>query len=227
MLDGLITDLLLYIFAFTDVYTLLSLARVNKSFYFITLTKELWIPIVHDLCIRGLSDFPANMDLKALSTDALVEEVKRAVVGPHTWSPGREAAPDSSRGATRLAFTPGEAAFRQAHWLPSGRHVLIEVADRIGNLYVTNVEFWEVNPSRKLWTDLCMGIVEEVVFDFRQESKAVVSLMMASRGVWYIIVLEVDLSTGISSKALELAPTPHWLTRMRISGDYLGVLVSH
>ncbi|KAJ7108370.1 hypothetical protein C8R43DRAFT_1044198 [Mycena crocata] len=57
-LHGLVTDVLLRIFEFTDVTTILSLSRVNKSFHEISKTKQLWIRIVQRLGAEGLDAPP-------------------------------------------------------------------------------------------------------------------------------------------------------------------------
>ncbi|KAJ7098897.1 hypothetical protein C8R44DRAFT_888742 [Mycena epipterygia] len=81
------TDILSHIFALTDVYTILSLSRVNKLFHSAAFIKQLWLSVARNLASRWLIDPPADEILEALSTDELVDEVKRGVVGPRIWSP--------------------------------------------------------------------------------------------------------------------------------------------
>ncbi|KAJ7464256.1 hypothetical protein B0H11DRAFT_2240652 [Mycena galericulata] len=114
MLDRGVTDLVLYVLALTDVYTILSLSRVNKFSHSITVAKQLWIPIVRDLMMRGLSDLPAGEDLSAHSAEALVEEVKRAVAGPHTWFPQSQFGPTIYREVKLEDAVPGGDGFRSA-----------------------------------------------------------------------------------------------------------------
>ncbi|KAJ6489736.1 hypothetical protein C8R45DRAFT_991692 [Mycena sanguinolenta] len=226
MLDRLLTnvDVVLYIFAFTDVYTILSLSQVNKFFYSITLAKQLWIPIVRDLVMRGLSDFPADEDLGELSAETLVEEVRRAVAGPHTWLPGSHAAPTIYREA-KLVYIDGAGNSSRSRWLPGGRHILVQSGERIGNIYTTFVGFWEMDPipRREVWSALCVGILEAVAFDFRTGSKVIASLALHDmHGFCSIVLLEADLTTGMSSTLFQLGPTIAWPSRMRISGDYMA-----
>lgn len=93
-----------------------------------TLAKQLWIPIVRDLVMRGLSDFPADEDLSTHSAEALVEEVKRAVAGPHTWFPQSQSGPTIYREVKLEYAVPGRDGSSSACWLPGGRHILFKIA---------------------------------------------------------------------------------------------------
>ncbi|KAJ7110424.1 hypothetical protein C8R44DRAFT_260295 [Mycena epipterygia] len=148
MLDRLVTDLVLYVLALTDVYTILSLSRVNKFFHSITLAKQLWIPIVRDLVMRGLSDFPADEDLSAHSAEALVEEVKRAVAGPHTWFPQSQSGPTIYREVKLEYAVPGGDRSSSARWLPGGRHILFQDSVRVGNIEMTWLRCWEIDAAQ-------------------------------------------------------------------------------
>ncbi|KAJ7093594.1 hypothetical protein C8R44DRAFT_989974 [Mycena epipterygia] len=205
MLDRLLTDVVLYVLAFTDVYTILSLTQVNKFFYSITLAKQLWIPIVHDLVMRGLSDFPADEDLGELSLETLVEEVRRAV---------------------KLGYTAaGADSSRYARWLPGGRHILFQNGERIGNIYTTLLECWATDsvPSREVWSTVCVGRLQAAAFDFRTGSKMILSLALHDmHGFASILLLEVNLATGVSSNLFQFGPTIAWPSRMRISGNYMA-----
>ncbi|KAJ7916914.1 hypothetical protein B0H13DRAFT_2269697 [Mycena leptocephala] len=225
MLDRLVTDLVLYVLALTDVYTILSLSRVNKFFHSMTLAKQLWIPIVRDLVIRGLSDFPADEDLSAFSVETLVEEVKRAVAGPRTWFPGFQSGPAIYREAKLGYVTIEDDGSRFARWLPGGRHILFQNGQQIGNIYGTLLQCWEVDrvPCREVWNTVCVGSLEAAAFDFRTGSKVIASLVLNDgHGFSSILLLEVNLSTGVSSNLFQLGPTIVWPWRMRISGDYMA-----
>ncbi|KAJ7093580.1 hypothetical protein C8R44DRAFT_815373 [Mycena epipterygia] len=225
MLDRLLTDVVLYVLAFTDVYTILSLSQVNKFFYSITLAKQLWIPIVHDLVIRGLSDFPADQDLGELSVEALVEEVRRAVAGPRTWFPEPGADPTIYR-EVKLGYTAAEAdSSRYARWLPGGRHILFQNGGQIGDIHATFLKCWATDsvPSREVWSTVCVGSLEAAAFDFRTGSKVILSLALHDRhGFASILLLEVNLATGVSSNLFQFGPTIAWPSRMRISGNYMA-----
>ncbi|KAJ7835438.1 hypothetical protein B0H14DRAFT_2796197 [Mycena olivaceomarginata] len=225
MLDRLVADLVLYVLALTDVYTILSLSRVNKFFHSITLAKQLWIPIIRDLVMCGLSDFPADEDLGALSVEGLVEEVKRAVAGPRTWFPQSQSGPTIYRGAKLGYAVSGGDESSSARWLPGGRYILFQNGQQIGNIYMTSLRCWEINAAqhREVWNTVCVGSLKATAFDFRTGSKVIASFVLNDRhGFSTILLLEVNLSTGVSSNLFQLGPTDIWPWRMRISGDYMA-----
>ncbi|KAJ6566694.1 hypothetical protein B0H19DRAFT_1257885 [Mycena capillaripes] len=88
-------DVMGHIFALSDVYTILSLSRVNRLFHKISSTKQLWLSVVCNLFARQLIDTPLA-DIDKLSKDALVDEVKLVVDGPETWSPMFEPLPGNA-----------------------------------------------------------------------------------------------------------------------------------
>ncbi|KAJ7912205.1 hypothetical protein B0H13DRAFT_2660227 [Mycena leptocephala] len=225
MLDRLVTDLVLYVLALTDVYTILSLSRVNKFFHSITLAKQLWIPIVCDLVMRGLSDFPTDEDFSAHSAEALVEVVKRAVAGPHTWFPQSQSGPTIYREVKLEYAVPGGDGSSSARWLPGGRYILFQDSVRVGNIQTTWLRCWEIDAPqrREVWDITCVGSLQAAAFDFRTGSKVIASLVLNDgHGFSSILLLEVNLSTGVSSNLFQLGPTIVWPWRMRISGDYMA-----
>jgi hypothetical protein len=130
--------------------------------------------------MRGLSDFPADEDLSAHSAEALVEEVKRAVAGPHTWFPQSQSGPTIYR-EVKLEYTvPGGDGSRSTRWLPGGRHILFEDSVRVGNIEMTWLRCWEIDAAqrREVWDITCAGTLQAAAFDFRTGSKLIVSLVL-------------------------------------------------
>ncbi|KAF7358852.1 hypothetical protein MSAN_01225200 [Mycena sanguinolenta] len=70
---GLNTDVLLQILADTDVYTILSISRVNRALHEVTSLRHLWLSVVLDLSHRRLIDAPPAETLSTLTKDELVE----------------------------------------------------------------------------------------------------------------------------------------------------------
>ncbi|KAJ6537719.1 hypothetical protein B0H19DRAFT_373289 [Mycena capillaripes] len=77
------SDVLSHLFALTDVYTVLSLSRVNRLFNGISSTRHLWLLIVRDLSARRLIDTPPD-DIDMLCKDALVDEESIQCLEVHT-----------------------------------------------------------------------------------------------------------------------------------------------
>ncbi|KAJ7098877.1 hypothetical protein C8R44DRAFT_988705 [Mycena epipterygia] len=111
-------DILSHIFALSDVYTILSLSRVNKLFHSAAFTKQLWLSVARNLASRWLIDPPADEILEALSTDELVDEVKCGVITVHELPDG--------------------------HLLPDGRHIVSYNRTDAGGAFYKGVECWEV-----------------------------------------------------------------------------------
>jgi hypothetical protein len=130
--------------------------------------------------MRGLSDFPADEDLSALSVEALVEEVKRAVAGPRTWFPGSQSGPTIYREAKLGYATIEDDGSRFARWLPGGRYILFQDSGQIRNTSITFLRCWEINAARnrEVWVTMCVGTLQAATFDFRIGSKVIASLVL-------------------------------------------------
>ncbi|KAJ7899424.1 hypothetical protein B0H13DRAFT_1883885 [Mycena leptocephala] len=170
-----------------------------------------------DLVMRGLSDFPADEDLSALSVEALVEEVKRAVAGPRTWFPGSQSGPTIYREAKLGYATIENDGSRFARWLPGGRYILFQDSGQIQDTSITFLRCWEINAarSREVWVTMCVGTLEAATFDFRTGSKVIASLVL-NDGDIHIVQARIQLDPPPGS------PTIIWPWRMRISGDYMA-----
>jgi hypothetical protein len=142
----------------------------------------------------GLSDFPADEDLGALSVEGLVEEVKRAVAGPRTWFPQSQSGPTIYREARLEYAVPRGDGSSSARWLPGGRYILFKNGQQTGNIYMTSLWCWEINAAqcREVWNMVCVGSVEAIAFDFRTRSKVIASFVLNDR-----CVDELFYSTGI------------------------------
>ncbi|KAJ7270238.1 hypothetical protein C8J57DRAFT_1508280 [Mycena rebaudengoi] len=79
---------------FSSVSTVLSVSQVNRNLKRIAYAKHLWKRLIEDLATRSLIDLPRDRDY---STAELIEEVKRVVLGPQTWSSAFPSGPIVSR----------------------------------------------------------------------------------------------------------------------------------
>ncbi|KAJ7638155.1 hypothetical protein B0H17DRAFT_1149212 [Mycena rosella] len=221
-LDHVDADVLLQIFTLVDVFTILSLSRVNKAFHSIASAKQLWLAIVRDLSWRGLLDPPEDSILATLSTTALKEEVRRVVVGPRTWSGSSTAPPTLSR---QITFSIGDlgTSGSETKFLPGGRHVLI-YPERGASPFPDGVECWEVHGGRRVWGWSSPGYrVYRATFDIRcGGSEAAVVLRVTCAGPDHLIALEADLKTGESRDILNLPVGPWFATDVAISGDFFA-----
>ncbi|KAJ7465983.1 hypothetical protein FB451DRAFT_1261527 [Mycena latifolia] len=218
-LHSLNSDVLLLICTFLDVFTILALSRVNKYLGVVVSSKQLWISIVRDLSSRYLIDPPAEEHLQRLSTAELMEQVKRGVVGPLTWSPASLIPPTLSR-EINISLETLQGEWSQIEFLPEGRHVLFY---KESGAFPHGVECWDVHSGRRVWGWSSPGYqVGHATFDFRGRSKAVVSLEsydLDNR----TIILEADFQTGESRVLLHLpAAAASWPAETQLSGDFIA-----
>ncbi|KAJ7465990.1 hypothetical protein FB451DRAFT_418667 [Mycena latifolia] len=211
-------DVILHILTLLDVFSIMSISRVNKHFRAIASAKQLWISVVHDLVARYLIDPPGEGNLESLSTTELMQHVKRGVIGPLTWSPSSSVPPTLSR-QINISLETLQAGYH-AKFLPEGRHILFYTKT---GAFSRGVECWEVHSGRRVWgwssPDYHVG---HATFDFRRGgSEAVVSLesYVSPR---HTILIEADLRTGKSRHLLHL-PTSAVFSPWpisRLSGDF-------
>ncbi|KAJ6537213.1 hypothetical protein DFH09DRAFT_1369183 [Mycena vulgaris] len=197
-LNHLDSDVLLQIFALVDVFTVVSLSRVSKSFGKIASSKQLWLAILRNLSSRWLMDPPPPEVLQTFSTTQLIEEVKRVITGPRTWSSVSSAPPTVSR---QIIVTfdhlqnQGDVKF-----LPDGRHFLM---NKPSSPLSRGVECWDVHCGRCVWGWTIPDpsyVLRHATFDFRRGgTEAVVCLIVDSSDDYdRMIILKADLTTGES-----------------------------
>ncbi|KAJ7124069.1 hypothetical protein C8R43DRAFT_1240988 [Mycena crocata] len=193
-------DAVLRILSCLDAATLLTVARVNKFFHVAVSTKQLWINLVDSLAAREIMDAPPREVLKKLSTNALIEEVRRAVVGPHTWNQASVDPPTVWR-QNRVAPT---AMWDSVEILPGGRYIAFYISVpglSLGGGECRRIECWEIHSGLQVWSWARVGSsVSEARFHFRGGSLVVVVLMFMNE----ILVLEVDFTTRTSKQLLQI-----------------------
>jgi hypothetical protein len=213
--------------------------QVNKLFHNIALSRHLWISVVRGLYLRRLIDAVPDEVLETLTRDALVEEVKRAVLGPRTWSQ-RRGPPAIYREIT----IPMDARRRQCELLPGGRYLLCYVAR---DDTARDVECWEVYTKQRVWVWSRPGCSlvragfhfpdrehEAIVYILYCESIVVMSVLsthfldpfiiLSSRGADEALFLKVNLETGHSEELFDL---PHGRChRPQICGDLFACRLS-
>ncbi|KAJ7465980.1 hypothetical protein FB451DRAFT_1561272 [Mycena latifolia] len=216
--NSLNADVLLHVCTLLDVYTIVSLSRIDKYFHGLVSAKQLWISVVRDLSSRYLIDPPAEENLERLSTAELIQQVKRGVSGPLTWSPASSMPPTLCRQIElSLESLWGESS--RVDFLPEGRHIVFY--KQTGTLSRA-VECWDVHRARRVWGWASPDDhVEEAKFDFRRGgSEAVVSLRIYRFGGSHTIILEANLETGESHNLLHLPFAAVWSPSIKASGDF-------
>jgi hypothetical protein len=102
--------------------------------------------MVRDLSWRQLIDPPDDETLQTMSTAALIDKVKRVVIGPFTWSPA------SSTPATLYHQITLSLEGLNDHsddiFCPDGRHIVL---NRRHGAFYSGVECWNVRTGRRVW----------------------------------------------------------------------------
>ncbi|KAJ7123273.1 hypothetical protein C8R43DRAFT_43686 [Mycena crocata] len=137
-------DILTHILTCSDVYTVLQVGRVNKLLHALTLLKEIWLAMIHDLAFRGIVDLPPADLLCSCTTSDLMDEVKRTVLGPKTWSP---LSTSPSTIARQHAIHPPvhppwlpPGFWPRMRLLPGGKYIVIDREGRF--LEIRSIEHW-------------------------------------------------------------------------------------
>ncbi|KAJ7738732.1 hypothetical protein B0H16DRAFT_1569635 [Mycena metata] len=229
LLNELDIDVLSHIFILTDVYTIMSLSKVNKSFHAISRAKHLWVSVVRDLYARRLIDLGVDEVLEECSTQTLIDKVRRVVLGPSTWSPSSPIAPTICRQMTHLLDSPR----MRFELVPGGRYLVLFVwrgSHAFGVGGDVDVECLEVASGRRVWSWGRPGHrVSHTEFDFSCGSEAVVCVVSSDLEEPFsnqIFFLSVNFETGDTIELLGLPELPFLLGRPRISGDFFACAVS-
>ncbi|KAF7363950.1 hypothetical protein MSAN_01053300 [Mycena sanguinolenta] len=220
-LDHLNADVLCLILALTDVYTILSLSRVNKYLHSISSSRPVWVSVVLDLSSRDLIDLSLDTIVENLSTEELKDEVKRVVVGPRTWSPTSLESPTLLRQKVipiqKHAFTDG-CVRSTAYIITYNEQSTSDGAG--GNV----VQCLEAHTGRIVWSWSRLGhIVFEVKCEFRGRSAVAAFVFSTPESQEsHILILEFDLKTGDPCELLAIDGLLDIPFGLRISGDYFA-----
>ncbi|KAF7298469.1 hypothetical protein MKEN_01372000 [Mycena kentingensis (nom. inval.)] len=207
-LTTLPTELVLAILAFCDTSCVISISQTCTSFRSIALTKSLWVDIVARLRGRGFIDHRAAPDLTQLFVPQLVELVKRAVVGPASWSP----TPAPATGTDTDSFAPRVRehtkiyphltnfnAYHRVQLVRGGEHLLV--------LNSGVLECYDVAQGQRIWADQPAS-PEYHVNDFAVERGTLGNLVLAMKFMHMGVrlrtcyeIVELDVRTG-SAKQL-------------------------
>ncbi|KAJ7246466.1 hypothetical protein C8J57DRAFT_1360540 [Mycena rebaudengoi] len=211
-LEDLTEDVLYPMLCFCDVYTVLSLSQVNRNFRRIAYAKHLWTYLIQNLVARRLIDLPHNRAVTDYSIAELIEEVKRVVLGPKTWSDESSVAPVVSR-ELQILRTFTEFLFPHFRLLRGGKYLLVEVASHI------ELQLWDVTACAVVWS-LQGGSLERSQVEVIDEDTAIFVGLESSYRL--VRVIQITLSTGDSSELfrVEAPPDTFWEHYLAVSGEF-------
>ncbi|KAF7363873.1 hypothetical protein MSAN_01045300 [Mycena sanguinolenta] len=226
-LDHLDDDVLFLILDFTDVYTILSLSRVNRYLNRISCSRQVWIAVVLDLSSRHLIDLPLDAIVENSSTEELKDEVKRVVVGPRTWSHTSMEPPT----LLRRKIVPIPETDNSAHGYFESTAYIITYVDELnhGDAGEHQIQCLEAHTGRIVWSWARLGhVVFEAKCDFRGRY-AVLAFVSSTpdTGEYHILILEIDLKTGDSRELLAIDGLLDTPFELRICGNYCACETLH
>ncbi|KAK7062245.1 hypothetical protein R3P38DRAFT_2834249 [Favolaschia claudopus] len=95
--NALVEDVMILILAYCDMADVVAFSGTSKYFHRVAFTGSIWRSLVSQLCQRGYIDLRPNAeDLTKLSTEQLVDLVKRVAHGPKAWG-SVQSKPSNSR----------------------------------------------------------------------------------------------------------------------------------
>ncbi|KAJ7173200.1 hypothetical protein C8R46DRAFT_1255098 [Mycena filopes] len=191
-------DVLLHIFSLNDVYTILSLSSVSRSLHTIAYTKQLWVLVVQDLSLRGFIG-PGN-SWPTFSTEELINEVRRPVVGPRTWNRG------AMPSIQRHIDIPLDHDSGQTGWLThGGRYIVFHHRHH-------KFELWDVLSRSRIWAlDSPTLDVSAWEIDLSARAGHAAVCLFCGSPPYYgtpwnpVVIVDVDLQTGLSSEVFRFA----------------------
>ncbi|KAF7353431.1 hypothetical protein MSAN_01532300 [Mycena sanguinolenta] len=219
--EALGEDVLLNIFCFCDISTVLAVSAINKGLRRIALSKQLWLSLVLDPRFRDALDLPPpdREKLECLSTEELIAVVKNAVAGPGSLCDSEH---DVSCSATltsiRIPLNDMEDRFG-TRLLPGARYILLR------SMTQNRLCIYDISNARRVWERLVQarttcevdlvpgGAIARVFFVQKVDHP----------NTYTLHVEEVDLTTGASHEVFDfsLDSIVSGVTPWTIMGDFL------
>ncbi|KAJ7183821.1 hypothetical protein C8R46DRAFT_1308881 [Mycena filopes] len=187
---------------------------VNHQMQRLTLAKRLWVSVLNDLRHRGLMETWPSYNPTRYTTEELISQIKRLVVGPEMWRQLRfsSAQVTPPRVLVKLCLPSAIRLASQVLLINGGRHVVLA--------HVDGVEMWEVASRRRIWIRRFVG---ELSVPAKVENNILVMAMIPRRSVTLEIWC-IDLQDGSVAQTLEVTlQRPGALSKNAVLGDFVAV----
>ncbi|KAJ7628100.1 hypothetical protein B0H17DRAFT_552795 [Mycena rosella] len=229
-LQGLVEDVLIRILAHCDVLNVLAIGATSKYFHHLAFSRNVWLTLVTKLAQWRFIDRRPDENMYDLSTEQLVDQVKRALHGPKTWSPpSRESRHLLQKGVDSLVWKspatsnptplPVESRCIILHldvprdpWGPGIPFCMSEPKLLQGENYILQhwgtLECWNVFEDKLVWKHTCsMDNATVLMFaaELTDDDKLVI---LTCQHTWdhartnFVEVTTLDLLTGFTSLVL-------------------------
>ncbi|KAJ6449186.1 hypothetical protein C8R45DRAFT_1084299 [Mycena sanguinolenta] len=201
VLSDLAPEVILAILARCDIASVVSTCQYLRA---LALEKSVWKGLLDNLQRRAILDQNCTPSLETLSTDEMIEVVRRLLTGPQTWSPQNVdsvSVPKVSKKITLHPFGTHPGVLQQgdsAKLLPSGRYIL-------SNCRRTTLECWNVTDDKMAWR-YTTAIEHANIYEFAAEERESESTMMIlicvrthphdDKQLNYVEIVSVDIQSG-------------------------------
>ncbi|KAF7350297.1 hypothetical protein MVEN_01333700 [Mycena venus] len=209
LLSDLAPDVIFSIFACCDISSVVSTAQTCRYLHRLAFDISVWLVLLDNLRRRSILDRTCTPDIKVLSTDEIIDIVKRLITGPKTWTTPLDAADPVAEVTREIEVHPKiRVGGGILHWenmaklLPSGRYVLFNNWRAL--------ECWNVADDRLVWKH-ASAIEHASVLEFAaDEVEDSVVILICVRSYPrnyddrknYLEVVDVDLQTGAHNSLL-------------------------
>ncbi|KAF7353399.1 hypothetical protein MSAN_01528900 [Mycena sanguinolenta] len=229
--EALGEDILLRIFCFCDISTILTVSAINKTLRRIALSKQLWLSLVLDPGFRDALDLPPpdREQLECLSTKDLIAVIKNAVIRPCSiWDFEHDESSMSVLTSVSIPLDEDNRDRLQARLLPGARYILLHSTSTTHR----RLCMYDVWSARRIWEHL-VQVRTMCVVDLVPGCS--IARIFFAKSLDYsnpsspLHVKEVDLNTGASHELFNFSfhSNVFGVTPRAIVGDFLlGILHS-
>ncbi|KAJ6551439.1 hypothetical protein B0H19DRAFT_1073141 [Mycena capillaripes] len=230
-LHDLVEDVVLLILGECDIAGVIAVSETSKLLHHLAFERNVWFSLVSKLVQRRFIDSqPDNGYLKDLSTEQLIDLVKKLLHGPKAWADIHPAPVESRRIVLHPKITTGPGILfwetrNKAKLLPGGKYVLFLNRERL--------ELWSVFEYRLVWKhtpNMDQASVLEFEAELVEDDRAVILTCQRTRAdprKHFVEISILDLKSGVSTlKLVSRAPdseADNPYTGCTLCGDVVAV----
>ncbi|KAJ7718638.1 hypothetical protein B0H16DRAFT_1608854 [Mycena metata] len=228
--QDLAIDIIFHVFAFCDIYAVLSTAKTCRYLHALALDKSVWLAIMNDLMQRHFLDPVPN--LRDLPTTEMLSILRQLVEGPGTWTRFDPDNPPVAQQTITLnpSVTTGPGITdweNEAKMVPGGRYLLF------GNW--GTLECWDIPEDKLVWTHppsvhsaFLLGFAAHAL---NEDQSLIIALCEQAdyngHRITYVKVLQMDLQTGTHRVLLTLQiRQARVLSNLLICGELIAIAMT-
>ncbi|KAJ6580734.1 hypothetical protein B0H19DRAFT_1112229 [Mycena capillaripes] len=188
-------DVILTIFTWCDVSSVVSTAQTCRHLHSLGFEKSVWLALLVDLKRRSFLDEGSTPKLHELSTEELINLVKRILTGPDTWWPSQTEGSFIPNVAKQIVLHPtvthGEGILtyeNEQKLVRGGRHVLFNNNHTL--------ECWSVAEDNLVWTHESGSVLEFAAEVADDGDSLVIMICLERNDENFVDIIYLDCRTG-------------------------------